>query len=629
MSNDDLDLRVSIRRVASYAIAGIILGSVFGFGMWRFGGVYKPGLSGIEPTSLQRFSSYGELKEYLDKPRESHRTGGISIGFPWPFGFEKQSAGPSRNSQVSAYDYSETNIQVEGVDEADLVKTDGEYIYLVSGNSVLMVKAYPPDDAAVMARLESAKEVGDIFINGDKLVVFYTGYGQGYKGERMPASGERYTDVKIFDVSDRSNPTLDRTISAKGLYFNSRMIGDYVYVIVREEAYLDLDEEVELPSIQTQDGEMEINATMIYYPNSPDYGHAFMNILAINVQDPEEDFSHETYLLGYSCNMYVSQGHIYITSPKWSEDKGEYFRGTSIHKIRIEGREITYLSDGFVLGQVLNQFSMDEHDGNLRIATTSHESSRSVSNVYVLGQDMNLIGSLEGLAPGEEIYSARFMGNRCYLVTFRKIDPLFVIDLGDPQSPEVLGKLKIPGYSDYLHPYDGNYLIGIGKETVGAEEGDFSWYQGVKISLFDVSDVTKPKEVAKYEVGDRGTDSPVLRDHRAFLFDRDRNLLVIPVLVAEIDESVYSGEVPDHAQGMYVYQGAHVFDISPAGIFLRGRVTHLDDGWDLERSGYYLESDLQVERSLFIDDVIYTLSQGMIKMNDLEDLEEINRLELS
>jgi len=139
---------------------------------------------------------------------------------------------------------------------------------------------------------------------------------------------------------------------------------------------------------------------------------------------------------------------------------------------------------------------------NFRIATTAWTSGSSQNNVYILDVDLNIVGKLENLAPKESIYSARFMGDRCYLVTFRKIDPLFVIDLKNPYDPEVLGQLKITGYSDYLHPYDENHVIGVGKETVAADWGDFSWYQGVKISLFDVSNVSNPVEIDKYEIGE-------------------------------------------------------------------------------------------------------------------------------
>jgi len=219
------------------------------------------------------------------------------------------------------------------------------------------------------------------------------------------------------------------------------------------------------------------------------------------------------------------------------------------------------------------------------------------------------------------------MGDRGYLVTFKKVDPFFVIDLKDPYNPKVLGELKITGYSEYLHPYDENHIIGVGKETEAAETGDFAWYQGVKISLFDVTDVSDPKEIAKYEIGDRGTDSPVLRDHKAFLFDRAKNLLVMPVLVAEIDEAKYPYGVPQYAYGKYVWQGAYVFSISlDEGLQLRGGITHHDSGTLPEQVIYH--STYSVERSLYVGEVLYTISQQKVKMNSLDNLEEINEVQL-
>jgi uncharacterized secreted protein with C-terminal beta-propeller domain len=265
---------------------------------------------------------------------------------------------------------------------------------------------------------------------------------------------------------------------------------------------------------------------------------------------------------------------------------------------------------------------MDEYDGYFRVATTTYEPT-SQNNIYVLDMALNITGSLVDLAPGETIYSARFMGERCYLVTFRQVDPLFVIDLKDPDEPKVLGYLKVTGYSNYLHPYDENHIIGIGKETT--EEGDSAWYQGVKIALFDVSDVSNPVEISKYEIGDRGTDSPVLWDHKAFLFDKSRNLLVIPVLEAKVDEAEYPEGVPAWAYGEPVWQGAYVFDISlDQGIQLKGKITHIENVGDLEQDYY----SLSVTRSLYIDDVLYTISEAKIKMNNLENLAYINEVEL-
>jgi uncharacterized secreted protein with C-terminal beta-propeller domain len=319
-------------------------------------------------------------------------------------------------------------------------------------------------------------------------------------------------------------------------------------------------------------------------------------------------------LLGATSNMYVSLNNIYIISQR--------FERTLIYRMSIEDDQIEAAANGEVPGYALNQFSMDEHEGYFRIATTtghiarSFDEASSENHIYVLNMDLNIVGRLENLAPGEKIYSARFMGDRCYLVTFRKVDPLFVIDLKDPYDPEVLGQLKITGYSDYLHLYDEDHVIGVGKETIAAEQGDFSWYQGVKISLFDVSDVSNPVEIDKYEIGDRGTGSAVLRDHKAFLFDKSRNLLVMPVSVVERGKG-------------FVWQGAYIFDISlDEGLVLKGRITHLEDDPDLMKNGYYFSSPFSVKRSLYIDNVLYTISDKKIKMNSLEDLEQINEIEL-
>jgi uncharacterized secreted protein with C-terminal beta-propeller domain len=206
-----------------------------------------------------------------------------------------------------------------------------------------------------------------------------------------------------------------------------------------------------------------------------------------------------------------------------------------------------------------------------------------------------------------------------------------VIDLSDHENPEVLGKLKIPGYSDYLHPYDENHIIGIGKETVEAEESlkegrglDFAWYQGIKMAIFDVSDVENPIEMHKVIIGDRGTNSEALYDHKAFLFNRERELLVIPITLAEI-----KGEkTRDNQHGDFVFQGAFVYNINlEDGFDLRGRVTHYDDDEVFKKSGFYFRGDAAIRRSLYIEDVLYTLSNTRLQLNDLDDLDRLKVLE--
>jgi uncharacterized secreted protein with C-terminal beta-propeller domain len=571
-------------------------------------------------SPLRRFSSYEELKSFVKASSQVHPD------YFW--GFPSQTLGPremvadSSTKGSSVPDYSTTNIQVEGVDEADVVKTDGEFIYVVSNNSVFILKAYPAEEAEVLSKIDLNGTVRGLFINQGRLVVFED---EGYRLYERSSSEPPRTSIKVYDISDRTNPVQARNVSFDGYYFNSRMIGDYVYAVINEPAYCK-DDEVALPKIYSTDGVEEIPATDIYYSDIPDYYYAYTTMVALNVQNDDQEPTIKPFLLGATSNMYVSLNNMYIACPENYE--------TLIYRIHMDENEIEIEANGEVPGYVLNQFSMDEHKSYFRIATTTRHVSTSwddvssKNHVYVLDMNLDIVGMLENLAPGETIYSARFMGDRCYLVTFRKIDPLFVIDLEDPRSPGVLGQLKITGYSDYLHPYDENHIIGIGKETVAAEEGNFAWYQGVKISLFDVTDVENPKEIDKYEIGDRGTDSPVLMDHKALLFDKSKDLLVIPVLVAEIDEEQYPSSVPPHAYGDYVWQGAYVFDISlDEGLFLKGGITHLEDDTGLVNSGYYFFSPYSVKRSLYIGNVLYTLSDKKVKMNSLEDLEEINEVE--
>jgi uncharacterized secreted protein with C-terminal beta-propeller domain len=553
---------------------------------------------------LRRFSSYEELKSFVKANRR------IS---PEPFTF-RPTFGPtlspdihSGSSVTRTYilpEHSTTNVQVEGVDEADIVKSDGDFIYVLSKEKIVILKAYPPEEAEIFSYIQLNGTLKGTFVNGDKLVIFE---------ERALR-----TFVKVYDISDRRHPLLTRNISLEGRYFNSRMIGDYVYVLIDKSARLH-NGEVLLPKIYFINEVEEISASKIYYVDTPDYSYTFTTVIAIDIRSDEEP-SHETFLVGTTRVIYVSLNNIYITFRE--------FERTLIYRIQIDGNKIYPAASGEVSGYVLNQFSMDEYEGYFRIATTtgyivgSLEQSSSQNHVYILNMNLDIVGRLEGLAPGEKIYSARFMGDRCYLVTFKKVDPLFVIDLKEPERPVVLGELKITGYSDYLHPYDKNHIIGVGKETVAAEKGNFAWYQGVKISLFDVSNVEEPREIAKYEIGDRGTDSPVLRDHKAFLFDGSKNLLVIPIQVAEIDKEKYPDNPPPYIKGEPVWQGAYVFDISlDKGIVLKGKITHIESEIDVLNNSYH------VKRSLYIDNILYTISDKKIKMNSLDNLDEINEVE--
>jgi len=649
-----MSVSLDTRKLTSFALVAFMIGGLLGGFLWNFGGVYVPTLDSLTGFgSMRQFGSVEELKTYLEDRGESHSIWFLRGGAAHEITLSPDasavgaavSAAQAANAAADAksaasgltgfgfnLDYSGTNIQVEGVDEADIVKTDGGHIYIVKGESVLIVKAYPAEEAQVVTEIDVGLTVQDLYVAGDKLVVFsyvepytvfYDAVMPEYENEKPK------TRVEVYDIRDRSSPELERALTIDGLYFNSRLIGDHVYFIVTNPAYIDEDTAV-LPTIREGKTWCVVEAEDVWYPNITRGRLSYHTITALNVQDPDAEVTAETFLLDAGTSLYVSMENLYIVSYNWSE-------GSVITKIGIDDGGITFRANGTVPGYVLNQFSMDEHDGYFRIATTSHNWVATTSqnwitvaegnNVYVLDENMKTVGRLENLAPGEEIYSARFMGDRCYLVTFRKVDPLFAIDLSDPENPMVLGKLKIPGFSNYLHPYDEDTLIGVGKETEEAKQGDFAWHQGIKISLFDVSDVENPRELAKIEIGDRGSDSPALYNHHAFLFSRARNLLVIPILEAQIDEDDFAGDVPPNCYGDFVYQGAYVFDISRDGITLRGQVTHIDDD-SLLKSGFWFDSEYAVERSLYIEDNLYTISQGRLKINDLGTLEEVTTVEL-
>jgi uncharacterized secreted protein with C-terminal beta-propeller domain len=533
----------------------------------------------------------------------------------------------SDSDSISVKNYSDTNIQVLGVDEGDIVKTDGTYVYVVTNNggTVLIIEAHPAEAAKILSRIEMDTNVREIYIREGILVVLGYNYQRGLV-------------ISNFDTSQKDNPFLTGRYNLKASLSDSRMIGDYLYVIATQ--YVDR---------TVNEKTMPNSASQIFYFNDLEYSKSsysipLTSIISLNVADSFVKPTLRSILMSRTQNIYVSQNNIYITYTRY-ESSGSgtswFYRSnekTAIHRIRIDSGRIQYQAQGEVPGRVLNRFSMDEYDEHFRVATTTGHVSKgagsSKNHVYVLDMELNMEGKLEDIAPGERIYSARFMGNRAYLVTFKKVDPFFVIDVSEPEAPKILGELKIPGYSDYLHPYDENHIIGLGKDTIEASSGDFAWYQGVKLALFDVTDVTNPKEVSKYVIRERGTNSPALRDPHAFLFAREKNLLVIPVQVVENKESNGNNGISNQilrpwssSYSRSYWDGAYVFDLTTeSGFVLKGKISHSDSSSDQQYSWY--GSNDSIKRSFYIEDVLYTLSNGKLKMNRLGSLSDVNELSL-
>ncbi|KDR93904.1 Secreted protein containing C-terminal beta-propeller domain [Peptoclostridium litorale DSM 5388] len=540
-------------------------------------------------------------------------------------------------------DYSETNIQVEGVDEADIVKTDGEYIYQIRNNNISVVRA----DGGKLS-LESEIEgkdgfkASEMYLSGETLAVIgvssrpeFRMMDQDVKESIWPYPGSALK-MEVYDISDKSSPKQVRSVEIDGRYVTSRLIEGKLYMVANKNMNV-LYREGEFdyrPSIydSIEGRPIEIPYDEIrYFPDS--VMSSYLITIGIDLENLDKRADIDAYL-GSGQNVYASRENMYVAETRYEYDyeldeSGNsevyypvYKVNTDIFKFRLDGGDIDYVTKGKVAGTVLNQFSMDEHGGEFRIATTSGEIWRtdertSKNNIYVLDRSMDVIGKLEGIAPTEKIYSARFIGDRAYMVTFRQVDPFYVIDLSDSENPEILGYLKIPGYSDYLHPYDESHIIGFGKETVQTK-GGFT-VEGMKIGIFDVSDVESPVQSHAISIGERGTDSEMLRNHKALMFSSQKGIMAFPL--TEMRKA-------DEGWSQFYYQGAYVYAVDvEKGFDLIGKASHLSRE-DYEKAGsYWYESDKNVKRIIYIGDNIYTISSSAIHSHDMNDMSFEGKIE--
>jgi uncharacterized secreted protein with C-terminal beta-propeller domain len=605
-----------------------------------------PGLTPVQPgpvpavSAMKTFTSYEDLKNYLTAnaagANTAYKGGPLDDQF---FGGRsgQEALSPAPSAVDSAQPtYSTTNIQVAGVDEADIVKTDGTYIYVASTNNyyaasqnnLYIVKA-DPQDPRVIAEINLGNEtyIAGIFLSQDsnQLVVIgsqYQVYALDVARPEIaiyPYYSSVNTFLSVYDISEKTHPVLARNLTLSGSYFNSRMIGDYVYVVVSQSAYV-YEDVVPLPKVYTATGTDEIPATKVYYSDTANFTYVennyftFTSFYGLNLKNSAQELTNMTVLMGGASTMYVSLGNMYVTYPTWSE--GQY---TSIYRVSINGGSLTFEAKGSVPGYVINQYSMDENNGYFRVATTTHKETTE-NSVFVLNMNLTAVGELKlvNTEVRETIQSVRFLGNKAYIVTFEQKDPFFVIDMSNPTAPKVAGKLEIPGFSSYLHPYDENHVIGLGMEN-----------STVKLSLFDVTNVNAPTETAKYIVRGDYTSSDALYEPKAFLFDKQKELLVIPVSITQygvVEPSGKEAGMPS-VQGGY-WQGAFVFKLTLSGFELRGGVTH-QDGSVNQQYYYYGDYNKMVSRALYIDNTLYTVSNAKVQLNSLDSLALIAEVNLS
>jgi uncharacterized secreted protein with C-terminal beta-propeller domain len=388
-----------------------------------------------------------------------------------------------------------------------------------------------------------------------------------------------------------------------------------------------------LPGVSENGTKTTLPPTSVYY--TPNKSQISYYTIIISMSMSTGKTGTLSVLTGPSSTIYVSTSNIYVVYTNFEEYyadniPGDVYTGgvitssvvengqnSTIVRVSYSNGTVAVKAAGTVPGTVLNQFSLDEYGIYFRVATSRFANIGGVythsDDVYVLSQNMTQISALRNIAPGENIYAVRFVGDMGFVVTFVQIDPLFAISFKDVTHPVILSALKVSGYSDYLHPLPGGYLIGVGKDAVPASEGNYAFYLGLKLSLFRVFDNGTSTEIDKLLIGDRGTESPVLTDHLAFTFDSSRNITVIPVLLAKVSgNQSYSGGYPPF--GDPVWQGVYVIKVTQTGFTVLGTVSQYPPG---QNYGDSPNSGLVVDRSVIIGDYLYTISQSKVMVSSI------------
>lgn len=583
---------------------------------------------------VQNLADAEELRTYFARLLE------LQKGNPFYHGFgagteEAEDSASGGYNGMGGGDHSTTNNQVAGIDEGDVLQTDGEYLYSISESRVVIVDIRDPQKMDVAARVELDDETypQELFLSGNTLIVLSSRFalmeseGGMEMDSFMPYSG--ITAVSFFDVSSPEAPELIREFGSEGELSGARMAGGVLYYI--STVYTNYWALEEQPDMELRPRTFDSNSggklsAMPYeditiLPGTMEGSYSL--ITAVSLDGPKENEISTKGFLGGNEQMYMNEKHLYLTASAYQTAEEQFGTAlwipqqadTEIFKFALEGTSVTFQASARVTGALLNQFSMDEFDGHFRLATTEGvmwaPTSEPKNHLYILDGQLNAVGAVEDLAPGERIYSVRFIGGTAYMVTFRETDPLFAIDVSDPSAPEVLGELKIPGFSNYLHPLGEDHLIGFGYDTkVEPAKGGgepLIITGGMKISLFDVSDLTDPKETDTEIIGGPGTYSALQYDHRALFRHDQQSLFGFPV-------SIYEEESRNYID--FEAQGALLYSITPEGISLVA---------DLTKPGEmpYEDWATSIQRLAYAKDALYTVANNEVASYRLTDFEPL------
>jgi uncharacterized secreted protein with C-terminal beta-propeller domain len=544
--------------------------------------------------------------------------------------------------------HSDTNTQELGVDEADIVKTDGNSIFVLRDGELIIVDALPAEDAAVLSRTDVEGYAIDMFLRGDRLMIFSTifefgtlpfGPGNAIRLAMPIYAGSPQVKITVFNVSNPAEPRLEHESFLDGSYVNARMVDGQVYMVLNNSPRFpipwirafDAGTEVESPEhFQSRLAEVDPDSLLPQF-HSIDYSDSGMTEQTGDLivdcdgvyKTPTDDWMNLTTVLAFDLDadtigaprdsatvfgnistVYASNQNLYLINQNWHADAVV----SGIHRIAL-GDDIRVTASGEVPGNVLNQFSLDEEGAYFRIATTTNTwdpatgRNHSSSSVFVLAEDegtLNVVGSIDEIAPGEQLYAARFFDDHGFVVTFRQVDPLFALDLSDPTDPKVAGELEVSGFSRYLHPVDENHLLAIGRDADANGR-----VRGLQVSLFDVSDLSNPTLVEQYLIQPEGgwNWSPAEWDYHAFSYFPESGVLAVPVDGSVRIEPVDDGDPTTADLVQWRYESdVWVFHVD------------VDNGFDLLGQ---VQHDSTALRSLRIDDALYTLARDDIKIQPL------------
>ncbi|KOS63094.1 beta-propeller domain-containing protein [Lysinibacillus agricola] len=534
--------------------------------------------------------------------------------------------------KASANNASTTNNQVEGVEEGDIVVVKDGFIYAVKNQSITVVDARDPKNLklATTIKLKESQYISKLALYDNLLIAI----GDEY----LEKVGTSMSTATLYDISNPKNAKLIREVGQEGYLQDIRITDDTLYLIgnmypnywmLRDQKAPDLKPKT-FDSIEGKEYKSLPLEKISILPNTMDGTYSLMT--AVDLKNGAKTTANTKGYLGGSSGLYMSENALYLTTPIYDGNPVPAASrimdmiwmpratDTQVFKWNVDGTAMNFVGTTEVKGTVLNQYSMDEYEGNFRIVTTEgntrDEQEISRNHLFILDENLQQLGAVKDLAPGEKVYSARFMGEKAYVVTFKQVDPLFVIDVANPKKPTVLGELKIPGFSNYLHPLDETHLIGIGYDTEQRYDAyskrNFTVTTNMKMSLFDVSDFKNPKEQSTVKIGGKGSYSDVQYNPKALFRNKEYSYFGFPVVLYDAgkgDEIVYKG------------QGAQIYEITAnKGIVLKGNIVNKSTG------DQYENWEQRVQRVVYIDDALYTVASNEVKSYQLKDFKPLDTL---